>query len=62
MLLSVLIEQELDESILELSEEELAVVERKSRKQGLSLEQILVNFIVERVEGQGDGEDWKDVE
>ena len=59
MLLSVMIEHEVDELILELTEEKLVFVERKSRKQGLSLEQILVNFIVERVEGQGDGEQWK---
>jgi hypothetical protein len=53
----------LNELILGLSEEELAVLEQQSRKQGLSLEQIIVNSIIERVEGQADGgQQWKGIE
>jgi hypothetical protein len=59
MLISLQIEHEVDRLILELSEEEMAKVEQQSREQGLSLEQIIINRIVERVEGQDDGEQWK---
>ena len=37
----------------------MAVFERKSRDQGLSFEQLLINYIVNRVEGQGEGDQWK---
>jgi hypothetical protein len=63
MLLSRLIEHEVDETILGLSEEELAILEQQSREQGLSLEQIVIESITQRVEGQaGDGEQWKAIE
>ncbi|PYK18105.1 MAG: hypothetical protein DME55_07750 [Verrucomicrobia bacterium] len=52
MLLGALIEHEVSQSILTLSEDEMAFVEQQSQEQGLSLEQILINSIVERVEGQ----------
>jgi hypothetical protein len=59
MLISLEIEHDADRLILELSEQEMGFVERESRKQALSLEQIIINRIVKRVEGQDDGEDWK---
>ena len=59
MIISLEIEHEVDQLILELSEEELAFIEQKSREQALSLEQIIINRIVERVESQDDGEQWK---
>ena len=62
MLISLEIEHDADRLILELSEEELAFIEQKSREQALSLEQIIINRIAERVEGQGDGEQWKATE
>ena len=52
MLLSVQLEHAVSQSILNLSEDEMAFVEQQSQEQGLSLEQILINSIVERVEGQ----------
>jgi hypothetical protein len=62
MLLSVLIGHEANEFILELSEEQLAVLEEQSREQGLSLEQIVIESITQRVEGQADhGEQWKGI-
>lgn len=57
MLISLQIEHDADRLILELSEQEMAKVEQQSREQGLSLEQIIINHIAERVEGQGDGEE-----
>ena len=62
MLLGGQIEHEVDRSILGLSEDELAFVERESREQGLSFEQLLINSIVERVKGHDDGEGWRAVE
>jgi hypothetical protein len=62
MLISVQIEHEVDRLILELSEDEMAKVEQQSREEGLSLEQIIINRIVERVEGKDDGEQWKAME
>jgi hypothetical protein len=39
------------------------MVEQQSREQGLSLEQIVINSIAQRVEGQDDGgEQWKGIE
>jgi hypothetical protein len=61
MLISRQIEHEVDRLILELSEGEVAKVKDQSREQGLSLEQIIINRITERVEGQDD-EDWKAME
>ena len=58
MLISLEIEHDADRLILELSEEEIAKVEQQSREQGLSLEQIIINRIVERVEGQAGDEQW----
>ena len=55
MLISLEIEHDADRLILELSPDELGFVERESREEGLSLEQIIINRIVKRVEGQDDG-------
>jgi hypothetical protein len=62
MLISLQIEHEVNRLILELSEDEMAKVEQQSREQGLSFEQIIINRITERVEGQDDGEQWKAAE
>jgi hypothetical protein len=60
MLISVRIGHEANESVLELSEEQLAILEEQSREQGLSVEQIVIESITQRVEGQNDdGEQWK---
>jgi hypothetical protein len=62
MLISRRIEHEVNELVLELSEEELAVPEQQSRMLGLSPEQIVIESITQRVEGQNDGEQWKATE
>jgi hypothetical protein len=63
MLVSVRIGHEVNELVLGLSEEEMTIVERESRERGLSLEQIVINSIAQRVEGQADdGEQWKGIE
>jgi hypothetical protein len=49
-------QHEVNQSILELSEDEMGFAERESMEQGLSLEQLLINSIVERAEDQDDDE------